>query len=126
IEEFREEALKLRDDYIEGNLILIAPAILPFEVLNAIKYSRKDLSKETLENIGMSLLHYDIKLFSFDDKLLQETISLSMERNCTVYDSAYVSLAIARHCILVTADGHLINKLDEKRKQFVKHVKDLH
>jgi len=122
IEEFKEQAISLRDDYINKKIELSGPAILPFEVLNAINYSKKGISKNELENIGKSLLYYGFRLFSLNEKLLSETVDIALKMNITIYDAVYVSLAKIRQTNLFTADSHLINKLDALTKNFVKHI----
>ena len=122
IEEFREQAIHLRDDYIEGKIELISPTILPFEVLNAIRYSSKGIKKDQLEGVGKSLLHYGIKLLSFNEERLLETTEIAREDDITIYDSAYIALAKMMQTNLYTADMQLINKLSDANKSFVKHI----
>lgn len=122
IEEFKEQAISLRDDYLNNKVELIGPVILPFEVLNAIFYSKKGISNIELENIGKSLLYYGIKLFPLNEKLLLETVDIALKMNITIYDAVYVSLAKIRNSNLFTADSHLINKLDDLTKTFVRHI----
>jgi predicted nucleic acid-binding protein len=122
VEEFKEQAISLRDDYINNKIELSAPVILPFEVLNAIFYSKKGISNIELENIGKSLLYYGIKLFPMNEKLLLETVDIALKMNITIYDAVYVSLAKIRNSNLFTADSHLINKLDDLTKTFVRHI----
>ncbi len=38
-EEYTGEPLRLRDAYVDGLVDLLAPYLLPMEVLNALKYS---------------------------------------------------------------------------------------
>jgi predicted nucleic acid-binding protein len=39
-EEFSDLALKLRDMHVNGLVDLVAPSLMPYEVLNALKYSK--------------------------------------------------------------------------------------
>ncbi len=124
IEEFRQQAMNLRDDYIKKKVSLLAPTVLIFEVINAIRYSKRDISKSTLENIGKSLMHYGIQLFMFDEELLTETIKLALDKDVTIYDAVYVSLAKIKKTDFYTADDRLIRKLGKNHEKFVKHIKD--
>jgi len=123
IEEFREQAINLRDDFIKKKIKLLAPSILFFEVLNAIRYSKKDISKKTLNNIGKSILYYGIQLFMFDEDLITETIKLALEKDVTIYDAVYVALAEIKKVRLYTADDRLIKKLGKKYEKSVIHIK---
>jgi predicted nucleic acid-binding protein len=122
IEEFREQAIRLRDDYIEGKIELISPAVMPFEVLNAIRYSSKGIKKDQLEGVGKSLLHYGIKQLLFNEERLQETTEIAIKDDITIYDAAYIALAKMKQTNLYTADKQLINKLSNANKSFVKHI----
>jgi len=123
-EEFREEALNLRDDYILGRIKLIASVILPFEVLNAIRFSKRDIDNETLINVGESLLYYDISLVPITKDLLHESIKSCMINGITFYDATYVSLAKLRRSVLFTADQKLISRLNSEYKRYVMHIKE--
>ena len=122
-EEYRDQALNLRDDYIKNNLELTAPTILHFEVLNGIRYSKKEISSNLLENIGKSLLFYGIKLIPFDEKLLLETIKTTLENDITIYDAVYITLAKIKEINMYSADSRLIEKLKDPYKKYVKHIK---
>jgi len=121
IEEYRDDALRIRDDYINGKITIIAPSIMPFEVLNAIRYSRRDIDQRTLENIGRSLILYGIKLFPMNMKLMEKTVEISLKYDVTIYDAAYVALAFIRDAILYTADKKLIQKVKHEK---VKHLSE--
>jgi predicted nucleic acid-binding protein len=122
IEEFREQAIQLRDDYIKGKIELMSPAIMPFEVLNAIRYSSKGIKKDQLEGVGKSLLHYGIKYLSFNEERLLKTTEIAIEDDITIYDAAYIALAKMMQTNLYTADMQLIKKLDDTNKSFVRHI----
>jgi len=48
IEDLRENALKIRDNYIEGKVRVLAPSVMSFEVLNAAMHGRKDIDPRKL------------------------------------------------------------------------------
>ena len=78
-EDLREEALKIRDDYIEGKVRLSAPSLMPFEVLNAARYARKDINPRQLEEIAESLALYGVKLHQLQREYARETIKTALE-----------------------------------------------
>ncbi len=55
---YSENARKLRDEYINGTLEIIAPELMPYEVLNALKYT-KLFTKNELIMIARSLTLLD-------------------------------------------------------------------
>ena len=52
-EEGSDEAIKIRDEYINGDIKLIAPELINFEVLNALHY--KGLFSEYILYSGVSI-----------------------------------------------------------------------
>jgi predicted nucleic acid-binding protein len=123
-EEWRPNAISLRNDYVEGKINLIAPSIMPFEVLNAIRFSKKDLEAEVLEGIAESLSLYNIKLYDLKGEYARKVAKLSMDAGITVYDASYLALAIDSRTTLYTADEKLIEKLDKESKKRVKHIRN--
>lgn len=124
IEEWRPHAISLRNDYVEGKINLIAPSIMPFEVLNAIRFGKKDLEAEVLEGIAESLSLYNIKLYDLKGEYARKVAKLSIDAGITVYDASYLALAIDSRTTLYTADEKLIEKLDKESKKRVKHIRN--
>ncbi|RLE62649.1 MAG: PIN domain nuclease [Thermoprotei archaeon] len=120
-EEYSDKALELRNKHINGEISIIAPELLYYEVLNALKYSRL-FELEELKLAALSLSNYGIKLYSLKGRLAENTVEIAVERNITVYDAAYVALAINLDTVLYTADEKLIQKLGEKYENVVIHI----
>ena len=55
-EEGSNKSLKLRDQYIEGSIRIIAPELMVFEALNALYY-KKLFSEDGLKRISEALEH---------------------------------------------------------------------
>lgn len=120
-EEYSDKALKLRDMHVNGEIIIAAPELLLFEVLNALKYS--DLFKEEeLKSAALSLSSYGIELFSLRGKLIEKTVEIAVEKDVTIYDASYVALAATLNTKLYTADQKLVEKLGQKYKKIVLHI----
>lgn len=117
-EVYSENARKLRDEYINGNLEILAPELMPYEVLNALKYT-KLFDKRELVTVARSLTLYGFRLFPLIGKLAERTVEIAMERDVTVYDASYVALAEEQNAKLYTADERLIEKVDF---DFVIHI----
>jgi len=124
VEEFRENAMKMRDDYIDGRLKLSAPSLMPFEVLNAARYARKDISAKKLEEVAESLTLYGIKLYELQGKYAREAVNAALENEITIYDASYVALAKHLQTVMYTSDQNLITILKDNYKRYVKHLNE--
>ena len=120
-EEYSDKALKLRDMHVNGEVYVTAPELLPFEVLNALKYSGL-FKLEELKIAAISLSSYGIELYSLEGKLAEKALEIAVERDITVYDAAYIALAQELNTILYTADRKLIRKVGKKYSEIVLHI----
>lgn len=113
-----KKALQLQQTYVEGEISLLAPEVLPFEVMNALRYSNV-FSLEELQTVARSLSNFGIKLHQFDGILADNTIEIALTEDLTIYDASYVALAVLRDTICYTADLVLLKKLSEEFKAYV-------
>ena len=120
-EEGSNEAIKIRDEYINGDVKLIAPELINFEVLNALHYKGL-FSEDELKRISEALDAFSIELHSLRGEYATRTIEVAYKNNITVYDAAYISLAIMKNTHLYTADRKLKNKLRENYFPYVKVI----
>jgi predicted nucleic acid-binding protein len=108
-EQHHEQARALRDDFLNGKHDLCAPALMPFETVNALNYSGH-YDGERLHEAAHSLDSYGIELVSFGSiGPLAEIVS---SVDITAYDAAYVALAAELDGTAYTADGKLLQDLN--------------
>ncbi len=120
LEPDREEALRIREDYIDGQVELAAPALMPFEVLNAVRYSADQLEVERLMDVAESLSLYGFRLYGLKGEYARLTARIALENNLTIYDASYVALAERLNTTLYTADERLIEALSGEYRGRVK------
>ena len=120
-EEYSREARLIRSAYADGLIDLAAPSIMPFEVLNALKYSAH-FGEEELKRVASVLDAFQITLYSLGGELAEKTIEIAMRKGVTIYDASYVALAETLNTRLFTADEKLINRISEPEK--VAHIRD--
>jgi len=120
LEPDREEALRIREDYIDGQVELAAPALMPFEVLNAVRYSADRLEVERLMDVAESLSLYGFRLYGLKGEYARLTARIALENNLTIYDASYVALAERLNTTLYTADERLIEALSGEYRGRVK------
>lgn len=108
-ERHADRARALRDDYLDGRHDLLAPSLLPFEVVNALRYSGQ-YDGDRLEAASTSVAEYGIDLVPYRD--LGPVADVATEADVTVYDAAYVALAHVTGSTAYTADAVLLDALD--------------
>ena len=111
-EKYSDKALQLRNDYVRGLIGLVAPSLLEYEVLNALRYSGV-YSVEELEKIGLALNKYGLEAYELSDKVKEETVRLALSKDITIYDASYLALAMHLGTKLYTADNELIEKFPD-------------
>jgi predicted nucleic acid-binding protein len=107
-----DKALRLRDDYRNGGVELIAPDIFLVEIAHAL--TRAERQKRITSAQGALALADGIstqpQLFGFI-ALLPRAYQISSHRNVGVYDCLYVALAEREACDLVTSDDRMLRSL---------------
>lgn len=121
VEPLRDKALIIRKKYVDGEIDLIAPTLLYYEVANALRYNPRFGIEEvksalkTLEDLG-------IKIYDFRGELRENSIELAYRYGITVYDAAYIALAILQNATLYTADKEVVVKIPSPN---VKHLSEV-
>lgn len=119
-EQHHVQARALRDAYLEGSVGLVAPALMPFETVNALKYSGH-YEGTRLEEASKSLQKYGIELIPFSNTGPVATVANRLET--TVYDAAYIALAQKLETTVYTADEKLLEMLDGEYAESAAHIR---
>lgn len=104
-EQDHEQARALRDDYLNGRHKLLAPALLPFEVINALKYSGQYEGDRLIE-ASTTLSKYGIELIQYGGA--GPIAEVAVDLDVTLYDASYLALGLKKEATVYTADSHLI------------------
>ncbi len=119
-EQHHEHARALRDAYLDGRCDLVAPALMPFEAINALKYSGH-YDGDRLEDASQSLPEYGIDLVPFDETGPVATIADTLD--ITIYDASYIALAQKLDTKVYTADGTLLDDLEGDYTELAEHIR---
>jgi len=120
-EQHHERARALRDDFLNGKHDLYAPALMPFEAVNALNYSGH-YDGERLREAANSLDNYGVEFVSFGS--VGPIAEITNTVDITADDAAYVALAVERDATAVTADGNLLQDLDgSEYEDSVAHIR---
>ncbi len=108
-EQHHRQARQLRDDYLEGNTDLLAPALLPFEVVNALRYSGH-YEGDRLVEASTTLPEYGVRLVPYREA--GPVAEVALELDVTLYDASYVALAHTTGATVYTADSLLLDAVE--------------
>ncbi|KYH36639.1 MAG: twitching motility protein PilT [Candidatus Bathyarchaeota archaeon B24] len=118
-EDYSKEAEALREAYANGLIDLAAPSLLPYEVLNALKYSTA-FGEDELKEVAEVLDDLQITYYGLQKELAAKAVEIAMRKGVTVYGSSYLALAHRLQTIVYTADERLIRKTRDTR--LVEHI----
>lgn len=116
-EQDHRAARALRDDYLNGALDLLAPACLPFEVINALRYSEL-FSEDDLTAAARTLPKYGITIVPFRE--IKTVVECSQTLDSPIYDASYLALAADYGTTMQTADERLLRKAENT--EYADHV----
>lgn len=121
-EEDTNKALKIKSNFLKGEITLVVPDVQLYEIADALRYNKTFSEKDVKESIK-SLIDLGINIFVPTKDVLEKAVELSYKFNISFYDAYFVALAAALNFLLITTDEKLYDKL--KTLKFVKLLKDL-
>ena len=123
-EEWGQEAVSFLEQHVAGSVVLFAPTILTYEVLNALLVAERigRIAEQTTERAFEGFVELEIE---FSDPFVEYSDILFLARSFhrTVYDASYISLANKKNIDFVTGDKRLYNAVKDKLK-WVKWIGD--
>ncbi|MCL5985016.1 MAG: type II toxin-antitoxin system VapC family toxin [Actinobacteria bacterium] len=99
-------ALKAREKHLNYEIILCAPELIYFEVINTMVFRIQD--ETLLVNNLKSLLIANIETFYQNEESVLATAKIAKKYGTTFYDSCYLYLAIKNDAKLLTYDKKLL------------------
>ncbi|MHB1709725.1 MAG: type II toxin-antitoxin system VapC family toxin [Thermoplasmataceae archaeon] len=111
-EEYTDSSLQLLEDYLNGKVTLYSVQLMPYEVINALRYN-SIIGRSDLVQIGRALARFQIVLYPLLDGLCENAISIAIDSGTTVYDAAYLALAISMKSPLYTSDQKFMDKIGD-------------
>jgi predicted nucleic acid-binding protein len=105
------EALALRAAYLAGEIDVVEPPLLAYEVANALRY-KSDLSLDQVQEAVESLFGMGWEWIPPSGAVLCRAVELARAFEVTVYDAVFASLAEAEEALFLTADERLARSLE--------------
>lgn len=122
IEEYSDEAVKLKNLHVAGIVKLIAPLHLIYEVGNSI-WKNRQINNIDASNAVLYLLELEISLIPPDRKSIKRIMEIARNKNISFHDACYIELAKKYGIPLISADKKQIEASKDIIKIF--HIKDL-
>ena len=119
--EYGKEALIIRDSFTEGLIDIVAPSLLYFEVLNALKYSGA-FGEDELKKVARILEDYQFTIYELEGAYAEKAVEIAMRKGITIYDASYVALALIEEADLYTADEKILTKTQDL--EVTKHLRN--
>jgi predicted nucleic acid-binding protein len=109
-EEHTDDALRLRDDYADRIVDIATPDLMPHEVLNALRYN-PGFGENQLVSTARALEKFSLWTLPLEGELAERCVENSLKYGISVYDSAYLSLGVAKDIPVYMAYRRLIDKV---------------
>jgi len=111
-EEGSNQALELLKRHVDREIMLAAPDLLTWEVVNALRYN-PGFGRAQVTQALEDLLDFQLKTFHLSIEWAGESIAVSFDKGITMYDAAYLGLAHWLNVPLCTADLEFQKKADD-------------
>ena len=109
-EEDLAQALKLRQEFIEGQARLLVPELFFVELANALRYN-PHFSVGDVQAALSSVWSMELERVDLSSQALKEVVHVAYQYDVTLYDAIFLALAKAADAELVTADYSLCRKI---------------
>lgn len=120
-EEDTDLALKLRDAYFRDEVDLIAPDLIFYEILNALRY-KKGVASDILREWIKDIIDMQMDFFTPNQEILEKAVEGSTRWDITLYDACYLALAELTGTKMLTADEKFYEKVKESGKVIMLHA----
>lgn len=117
-EEKREQAINLRENYINGEIEIVVPDLLLYEISNALRFN-SNFQEEDIKEAIQSLFDMEISIIVPVPEILQKTINIAYSKEITIYDALYIALAQIIDFDFITADEKLYEKLKDNKNVYL-------
>jgi predicted nucleic acid-binding protein len=102
-----EQALAVRQTFVEGKCDLLLPSLWVYEVASVVSIKQPKYTADLVE----SLIAMQIATVELSRSCREQAFKLAGKFKVTFYDAAYHALAMVNQGIFVTADEHYVKKV---------------
>lgn len=110
-DESDNNALKMRSDFADGNILISVPTLFFYEVSNILRTSTESLRLIRQKSIQAYQDLLELNFVSYANKeLFKAALERGLQLDLTAYDASYVVLAENLQVPFYTADEKLVKK----------------
>ena len=110
-EENTEKAIVIRDKFVRGEIEVLVPSLLIYEIGNVfLKHPAKN--SRDVENDFKALFDIGMEIVEINKPEIKDIHKNAKHFGITFYDAVYVTLALKEGCKLITADKKLKRKVN--------------
>lgn len=106
-----QKARALMEDFAARDVEIHIPSLLPFEVLNALRY-HPGYAEQRLLQAQAALERFGFREYPLRGEYARRAIRLAHSEDLAIYDATYLSLARELGVRLVSADEALLTAAD--------------
>jgi predicted nucleic acid-binding protein len=106
-----DQALALRDAYLDGHIVVSVPSLLAYELTNVLRY-KSDLTTDQVQEAVQSLFDMGLEWILPSSAVMRRAVEMARAYDTTVYDGAFAALAESLNATFVTADERLVRRLE--------------
>jgi predicted nucleic acid-binding protein len=103
-------ALALREAYLDGQIAVLVPALLAYELANVLR-DKGDLTVSQVQDGVHSLFDMGLEWVPPSSEMMRRAVDVARTHDTTVYDAAFAALAEGVGATFVTADEGLVRRL---------------
>ena len=115
IEEDTDNALRLRQQILEGECLIVVPDLLIYELANALRHNPNFTKKDTKSALD-SLFNMSLEIKKPDVSIINLAVDIAFEFDVTVYDAYFMALSRFEKVPFVTADYRFIGRIKSFKK----------
>jgi len=106
-----DQALALRDAYLDGQIVVSVPSLLAYELTNVLRY-KEDLTTDQVQEAVQSLFDMRLEWVLPSSAVMRRAVEMARAYETTIYDATFAALAESLNAAFVTADERLVRRLE--------------
>jgi predicted nucleic acid-binding protein len=117
-EDLGSQALLVLEKFLSGELALVAPSLIEYEVMNGLVIAQRKgrISDRIIHQAGEGFLSLSIEQMALSN-FISEALHFCRVYHRSLYDASYLALAKKEDIPLITADKELYNTIRKNFRQ---------